>query len=150
MIASIIFLAFFDYISGVIPKNHNNQAHLAPEIKVKSRPGGPLKADDSLIIPNSPGKKKEDEIFVGLFTQTEMEFFFKHKKNNYDNIKALVEAWCGDVWNLLEKVWKENEEQRLEADKEIKKKEKAPAIEAQRKLELWQAQQNAINAIQKN
>lgn len=150
MIASVLFLALFDYISGVVPKNHNNQAHLAPEDKIKSRPGGPLKADDNLQPPGSPSKKKEDEIFFGLFTQAEMEPYFKHKKNNYDNIKALVEAWCGDACNLIEKVWKEYEAQKNEENKEIKKKERASAVEAQRKLEIWERDRKNAEESKKN
>jgi len=133
----VLFLAIYDYLSGVIPKNHNNQVDLKPEIKIKPRPGGPLKADDTIQQPASPNKKKEDEIFIGLFTQAEMEPYFKHKKNNYDNIKALVEAWCGDAWNLVEKVWKENEEKRMEGVQEEKKKYRASAIEANKKLDVY-------------
>lgn len=137
MIASLIFLATFDYLSGIVPKNHNNQSHLAPEEKVKSRPGGPLKADDSIQIPGSPSKKKEDDIFIGLFTQQEMEQYFKHKKSNYENLKALVEAWCGDVCKLVDIEWEDFENQRRENFKEIKKKERASAVEAQKKFEVW-------------
>lgn len=140
MIASVMFLALFDYISGILPKNHNNQNTLAPEIKIKGRPGA-LKADDN-SAPVSPTKKKEDDIFIGLFTQAEMEPYFKHKKNGYDNIKALTEAWCGDIWTLVEKVWKEEEDRKIEEQKEIQQKEKAPAIEAQRKLIAWEKENN--------
>ena len=138
MVASVILSALVDYISGVLPKNHGNQSFLGPELKIKPRPGGPLRADDAVQSPISPSKKKEDEIFVGLFTQQEMEYYYKHKKSGYDNIKALVEAWCGDVWNLVEKVWKETSELKSEEDKEIKKKQRASAVEAQRKLERWE------------
>ena len=151
MVASVIFLAVMDYISGVLPKNHNNQNHLPPEMKVKPRPGGPLKADDAIQIqPGSPNKKKEDEIFIGLFTQAEMEPYFKHKKNNYDNIKALVEAWCGDCWNLIEKVWKENEEKKAEAANEDKKKYRASAIEATKKLDVFLKEQKKEEEEKKN
>lgn len=81
MIASILYITLMDYLKGVIPINHNNQIHLGPENKIKSRAGGPMKAEDTSIAPAGSRKKIDDECFVGLFNQTELEAYFKHKKN---------------------------------------------------------------------
>lgn len=139
MIASVLYLAIMDFFKGVLPINHNNQGHLPPELKIKARAGGALRADDTSTSPmGSPKKKDEAECFVGLFTQAELEPYFKHKKNGFENLKALIEAWCGDIWKLVEKVWLQAEAKRIEDLEEGQKKDRNKAMDGIRKYERWQ------------
>ena len=97
-----------DYLKGTVPVAHNNQNHLPVEFKVKARPGGPLKADDAMQIPEKKKKDDEPEIIDGMCTKEDLAPIFQNKKQWLDQMRAMVEGWGDQAFDIVDGFYKQS------------------------------------------
>lgn len=89
----------------------NNQAFLPVELKIKPRSvplpalDTPAEIDEDAAMNKKEEKNKEPEPISGLFRKDELKACFVERKKLYDQLKALVDGWLEQMYNLVHDVY---------------------------------------------
>ena len=119
-------IAIMEYFSNKLNKNSSNQSHLRVEDRIK-----PISGSLNARKLNSHQKaqtSKDEEIITGLPTKSDLALFFNNKNNYYQDLLQNFEVVFIEIWKIIEKVWKEHEEERKKKILEKKNVEKQKVL----------------------
>jgi len=110
-IASILYHIVLDFYRGSVATHANNQAHLPVELKIKPKSvplpatDEPVEVDEDKVVNKKEDKPKEAEPISGLYRKDELKACFVERKKLYDQLKALVDGWLEQMYNLVHDVY---------------------------------------------